>query len=72
MLWLGSRKKERAVQDLTSPIDLKYWDSVYLEARLVRKRYHIPLRWAMLFSIISTMITSYANAGVDDVEDADY
>ena len=67
MLWLSRLRRSRAIDDVTNALDLKFWDNVYAEGKAVRRRYKIPLRWAMFLSVISTIITAMYEGEDDDV-----
>jgi len=57
---------QKAIDDVTSETDLKYWDGIHREAETISERYNLQLEWAMALAVISTMSTIVLTTEGDD------
>jgi len=62
-------RDQKAIDDVTDETDLKYWDGVHREASTISDRYKLPMEWAMVLAVISTMSTIVLTTEKDNDND---
>jgi hypothetical protein len=61
-------RRSQAIDEVTAPADVVYWDRIYREARVIKRRFHLPLRWAFLFIMLSNPLAVITHVGDEDAD----